>query len=136
MSLLSFYDEDMKEKNYLETFTFPDIPWQPYPVYSVSEKGRVYNFKNEMTKKINLSDKEISGYEYEFIAARDAIIIGKPELPDVTHKDTISLLNFTDMLRRAWQIFYPLPGEETLKVNPNQNPNGKPDGPVPGVKRV
>jgi hypothetical protein len=36
----------MKEKNYLETFTFPDIPWQPYPVYSVSEKGRVYNFKN------------------------------------------------------------------------------------------
>ena len=36
----------MKEKNYLETFTFPDIPWQPYPVYSVSENGRVYNFKN------------------------------------------------------------------------------------------
>lgn len=33
-------------KNYLETFTFPDIPWQPYPVYSVSEKGRIYNFKN------------------------------------------------------------------------------------------
>ena len=33
-------------KNYLETFTFPDIPWQPYPIYSVSEKGRVYNFKN------------------------------------------------------------------------------------------
>ena len=83
------------------------------------EEVRVYNFKNEMTKKINLSDKEISGYEYEFIAARDAIIIGKPELPDVTHKDTISLLNFTDMLRRAWQIFYPLPGEETLKNAPN-----------------
>lgn len=36
----------MKEKNYLETFTFSDIPWQPYPVYSVSESGRVYNFKN------------------------------------------------------------------------------------------
>jgi hypothetical protein len=33
-------------KNYLETFTFSDIPWQPYPVYSVSDKGRVYNFKN------------------------------------------------------------------------------------------
>jgi hypothetical protein len=33
-------------KNYLETFTFPDIPWQPYPVYSVSGEGRVYNFKN------------------------------------------------------------------------------------------
>ena len=34
------------EKNYLEVFFFPDIPWQPYPVYSVSEKGNVYNLKN------------------------------------------------------------------------------------------
>ena len=34
------------KKNYLETFLFPDIPWQPYPVYSVSEKGRIYNFKS------------------------------------------------------------------------------------------
>ena len=31
--------------NYLETFTFPDIPWQPYPVYSVSGKGNVYNLR-------------------------------------------------------------------------------------------
>lgn len=35
----------MAKKDYLETFTFPDIPWQPYPVYSVSERGRIYNFK-------------------------------------------------------------------------------------------
>jgi hypothetical protein len=34
------------EKNYLEVFFFPDIPWQPYPVYSVSEKGNVYSIKN------------------------------------------------------------------------------------------
>lgn len=32
--------------DYLETFTFKDIPWQPYPVYSVSEKGHIYNIKN------------------------------------------------------------------------------------------
>jgi len=39
----------MKEKgevNFFETFTFKDIPFQPYPVYSVSEKGRVYNLKS------------------------------------------------------------------------------------------
>lgn len=35
-----------KEINYLETFFFPDIPWQPYPVYSVSEKGHAYNLKS------------------------------------------------------------------------------------------
>ena len=33
-------------KSYLETFTFPDIPTQVYPVYSVSEKGKVFNLKN------------------------------------------------------------------------------------------
>ena len=36
----------MKEIDYLENFMFPDIPWQTYPVYSVSEKGNVYNLKN------------------------------------------------------------------------------------------
>ena len=27
-------------------FIFPDIPWQPYPIYSVSKNGRKYNFKS------------------------------------------------------------------------------------------
>lgn len=31
--------------NYLETFLFPDIPGQSYPVYSVSGKGRIFNLK-------------------------------------------------------------------------------------------
>lgn len=35
-----------KNINYQETFTFPDIPLQPYPVYSVSDKGHVFNFKS------------------------------------------------------------------------------------------
>lgn len=36
-----------KDKDkYLDTFIFPDIPWQLYPVYSVSEKGNIYNLKN------------------------------------------------------------------------------------------
>ena len=79
---------------------------------------------------------EISGYEHQFLAARKAIITGKLETPERPHKDIVNTMGFCDMLRRSWGIFYPLPGEETLKVNPNQNPNGKPDGPVPGVKRV
>lgn len=32
--------------NYLETFIFPDIPGQSYPVYSVSGKGKVFNLKS------------------------------------------------------------------------------------------
>ena len=36
----------MKEIDYLETFVFPDIPFQRYPVYSVSEGGHVFNLKS------------------------------------------------------------------------------------------
>lgn len=37
-----------KSINYLETFFFPDIPFQPYPVYSVSASGHVINIKSMM----------------------------------------------------------------------------------------
>lgn len=36
-----------KEINYFEVYTFADIPYyQPYPVYTVSENGRIYNIKS------------------------------------------------------------------------------------------
>lgn len=36
-----------KEINYLETFIFSDFPYhQPYPVYTVSEAGKIYNVKS------------------------------------------------------------------------------------------
>ena len=38
----------MKKINYLETFMFPDIPHQQYPIYSVSESGQVINIKAMM----------------------------------------------------------------------------------------
>ena len=31
--------------DYFQTFLFPDLPGQPYPVYSVSSKGRIFNLK-------------------------------------------------------------------------------------------
>lgn len=32
--------------NYRETFSFPDIPGQTYPVYAISSSGRLVNFKS------------------------------------------------------------------------------------------
>lgn len=37
---------EAKITNYLETFLFQDIPFQPYPVYSISEKGNLFNIKS------------------------------------------------------------------------------------------
>lgn len=36
----------MKKIDYSGVFYFPDIPFQPYPVYSVSSGGNVYNLKS------------------------------------------------------------------------------------------
>lgn len=56
----------MKKKiiNYLETFTFPDLPFQ-YPVYAISESGKVVNFKsviypNPRSKKKFTRNKQLS----------------------------------------------------------------------------
>jgi hypothetical protein len=53
-----------KKINYLETFTFPDI-YQVYPVYALSESGRVVNFKsiiypNSRSKKKFTRNKQLS----------------------------------------------------------------------------
>ena len=50
--------------NYLETFTFPDLPFQ-YPVYALSESGKVVNFKsviypNPRSKKKFTRNKQLS----------------------------------------------------------------------------
>ena len=37
---------EAKIKDYLETFSFTDISFQPYPVYSISESGVLFNFKS------------------------------------------------------------------------------------------
>jgi hypothetical protein len=46
-------------------FTFPDIPWQPYPIQSVAKSGRKYNFKsiiypNSISKKKFTRNKQLS----------------------------------------------------------------------------
>ena len=49
-------------------------------------------------------EKQISGYEYEFIAARDAIITGKFETDLMPHKDTINIMTLMDNLRKNWKV--------------------------------
>lgn len=45
MGVSLVYMKKNKKLNYLETFTFPDIP-QVYPVYAISESKRIVNFKS------------------------------------------------------------------------------------------
>jgi predicted dehydrogenase len=82
---------------------------------------RIYDHSGEMVREIFPPEKQISGYEYEFLSARKAIILGHIEPPEMKHADTMNVMRFCDLLRKAWQVIYPLPGEEKLKGQPKAN---------------
>ena len=58
-------------------FFFPDIPWQPYPIYSISKSGRKYNLKNiiypnqrsvkKYTRKKQLSKRSLQAKIFDAI---------------------------------------------------------------------
>lgn len=72
---------------------------------------RVYDNNNDLVQELHPAERQISGYEYEFIAARNAIICGNLEPEEMKHQDTLNLLGMCDALRKSWKITYPLPGE-------------------------
>ncbi len=76
-------------------------------------------------------ENQISGYEYEFLAARDAVIIGKPETDQMKHIETLQLLSFMDALRSTWKMRFPLPEEpKPGEKDPNAPIPVRPGGPA------
>lgn len=69
-----------KEINYFETYTFGDFPYyQPYPVYSVSESGKIYNIKSIIqpsltSKKKFTRNKQLKGKRSTQARIMDALI--------------------------------------------------------------
>lgn len=53
---------------------------------------------------------QITGYEYEVEACREAIEKGWLECPQMPHKETIRIMEQMDALRRSWD--YVIPGEQ------------------------
>ncbi len=80
---------------------------------------RVYGENNEILEETMPPEKQISGYEYEFLAARNAIIMGKVECPEISHVESRDMLRFMDTLRKTWKVTYPLP-EEPAPENPEK----------------
>ncbi len=72
------------------------------------EAFRIYNKNHNLVAEITPPDSQISGYEYEFIAARDAIITGKPYAQEMPHTETLRILMMIDSLRKSWKIEFPM----------------------------
>lgn len=75
---------------------------------------RVYR-EGKLIGEHKVPESQISGYEYEFIAARNCLITGKTELPEMPHSETIRIMNIMDGMRKAWKISFPLPGETPVE---------------------
>lgn len=69
---------------------------------------KVYGGDQKLLAELKINDKQISGYEFEFMSARDAIITGKFESPEMPHKETLRIMKICDTLRNAWKIKFPM----------------------------
>ena len=55
----------------------------------------------------------ISGYEYEFLACREAIGKGLIEPPQMPHSEILFIMELMDSLRKEWGVRYPMDGPES-----------------------
>lgn len=52
--------------------------------------------------------QQITGYEYQFIACRDALIKGLLEPVVMPHEETLYIMQLMDSLRGKWGVHYPM----------------------------
>jgi hypothetical protein len=82
------------------------------------------NINNPQTITVNGPDRtfietirvpqQITGYEYQFLACREAMAEGRLEPPAMPHAETLYIMELMDELRRKWDVRYPMDDEETI----------------------
>ena len=55
--------------------------------------------------------QQITGYEYQFVACRQALIDGLLEPREMPHAETLYIMQLMDGLRRKWDVRYPMDEE-------------------------
>lgn len=55
--------------------------------------------------------KQITGYEYEVLACREALARGWLEYPDIPHGETVRIMKMMDEIRASWGVRYPFEKE-------------------------
>lgn len=89
-----------------------------------------YNALGEVIHKIDPPEGNISGYEYQFLSARKAIITGNIETPEHNHAAILANMSLLDNFRKSWGMFYPLPGEDVLQKAADSMKRPGPESPV------
>jgi len=68
---------------------------------------RVYGPDRTFIEEIHVP-KQITGYEYQFLACQRAIDEGLTETPYMPLDETLNVMNIMDGLRRQWGVRYPM----------------------------
>lgn len=55
--------------------------------------------------------RQITGYEYEFLACRRDLIGGASEPFEMPHEETLSIMRIMENLRKKWGVHYPMDDE-------------------------
>lgn len=79
------------------------------------EAVRIFDVNGNLSQEIHPNERYLNGYEFEFLAAREAVIVGRIETGENPSGNSVSLYNFTDTIRATWDVIFPLPGEERIK---------------------
>lgn len=75
---------------------------------------KIYNGDGVLVSDTQVNEKQISGYEHEFLAARNAIILGNVDCPEMPHSETLRLMKLTDTIRAAWKLRFPMEEDAEL----------------------
>lgn len=93
-----------------KAYIYGDLGYIEIENMNCPEVFRIYQGDHKLVVETKIPERQISGYEYEFIAAREAIILGHVETPQMPHSETLRILSIADVLRNQWN--YKLPMEE------------------------
>lgn len=71
------------------------------------ERVRVYHDYRQ-TAEFLPPETQVTGYEYQVLASRDAIAQGLVESPFMPHAETLAIMEMMDSLRAEWGVAYPM----------------------------
>lgn len=84
------------------------------------EAMRVYNLERRVVAEY-AAPMQVTGYEYEVQSAMKAIRAGMTECPEMTHFDTLFMMQLMDNIRAAWGLRYPYEVER-VESDPEEDP--------------
>ena len=70
------------------------------------ERVRVFNKQHELLQTIE-APKQITGFEYQVLAAKRAWEAGEIECPEMPHAQIICMMEMMDTIRNQWGLVYP-----------------------------